>query len=230
VIRPVLIVRAEPGAGQSAARARALGLTPVTAPLFTVRPLPWQPPPAGGFDAVMLTSAQAARHGGGGLTPFLALPCYTVGEATAAAALEAGFGDVRPGPADGAALLAKMAAEGIGAAFHPCGRDRIELAHPRVRIGRVAVYAAEEAAELPLAAAAALREGALALLHSPRSAALFARLAGDRRGEVALAAISAATAAAAGPGWRACAVAPVPRDEALLELAAKLCQTAGDER
>ena len=64
------------------------------------------------------------------------------------------------------------------------------------------------------------------MLHSPRAAARFAALAGDR-GRFTLAAISVETAAAAGTGWRQVAVATAPRDEALLELAAKLCQKDG---
>jgi uroporphyrinogen-III synthase len=66
----------------------------------------------------------------------------------------------------------------------------------------------------------------LALLHSPRAAALFAGLAGDRS-RIRVAAISLRTARAAGEGWQSVAVAPRPRDQALLELAAELCQKAG---
>jgi uroporphyrinogen-III synthase len=57
----------------------------------------------GGFDAVMLTSANAARLAGDAMASFTALPCYAVGEASAAAAADAGFADIRVGPSDGAA-------------------------------------------------------------------------------------------------------------------------------
>jgi uroporphyrinogen-III synthase len=217
----VLVLRPQPGADETAARARALGLEVVVAPLFAVRPRAWTPPDPAGFDAVMLTSASAARQAAGGLTPFEALPCYAVGEATAAAAREAGFADIRVGPDDGAALLLMMAEDGVRAAFHACGEDHLALGHPGIAITRVPVYAAEAADGLPVAA-----EGALALLHSPRAAALFARFAGDRK-RISIAAISARTARAAGDGWRRVAVAARPRDDALLELAAKLCQSAG---
>ena len=221
----VLILRPEPGASDTAGRARALGLDPVVAPLFALRPLGWAPPDPARFDAVMLTSASAARLAGGGMTSWLGLPCHAVGEATAQAARDAGFGDVRTGLGDGAALLEAMAADGIGAAFHPCGRDRIPLHHPKVDLLDLPVYAADAADRLPAAACAALDAGALALLHSPRAAALFAGLAGDARAGVRIAAISEAAAAAAGEGWRQVAVAPRPRDRALLELAARLCRT-----
>jgi uroporphyrinogen-III synthase len=220
----VLILRPQPGADETAARARALGLACVVAPLFAVRPLAWTPPDPADFDAVMLTSASAARQASDGLTPFKALPCYAVGEATAVAAGDAGFTDIRVGPDDGAALLLRMAEDGVRRAFHACGEDHLALGHSAIAIRRVPVYAAEAAGRLPQEAAGALRGGAVALLHSPRAARLFAALAGER-GPIAIAAISARTARAAGEGWRSVSIAPSPRDQALLELAAKLCQT-----
>jgi uroporphyrinogen-III synthase len=220
----VLILRPQPGADETAARATALGLDSVVAPLFAVRALGWTPPDPGLFDALMLTSASAARQAGGGLASFSALPCYAVGEATAAAAAEAGFTDIRVGPDDGAGLLLMMAEQGVARAFHACGADHLALGHPSIAISRVPVYAAQAAERLPDEAGQALCEGAIALLHSPRAARLFAALAG-RRGDTRIAAISARTALAAGEGWRSVSVAPRPRDQALLELAAKLCQT-----
>lgn len=220
----LLILRPQPGADESAARARALGLDPVVAPLFAVRPLAWTAPDPAGFDAVMLTSASAARTAGDGMTPFLARPCYAVGDATAAAAEEAGFTEVRVGPEGGAALLMMMAEEGVQAAFHPCGADHLALGQPEIAITRIPVYAAEAAESLPDAARAAIADGALALLHSPRAAALLGALV-EERSHLSIAAISARTARAAGEGWRHVAIAPEPRDHALLELAAKLCQT-----
>ena len=217
----VLILRPEPGASETAARARALGLDPVVAPLFTVRPVPWEAPDEG-FDAVLLTSANAARHGGEGLRRLLHLPCHAVGEATAEAAREAGFASVATGPSDGAAAVEQMAAAGVKRALHLCGRDHLPLSHPLISIERRSVYAADAADLLPRAAAEVAASGALVLLHSPRAAALFARLLGPREG-VRLAAISEAAAAAAGEGWAECGIAEQPRDQALLELAAELC-------
>jgi uroporphyrinogen-III synthase len=225
----VLILRPQPGADESAARARAIGLEPAVAPLFAMRAIAWAPPTPGGFGAVMLTSANAARHAGDALTSYAGLPCYTVGEATAAAAAAAGFADVRIGPDDGAALLDLLAADGVTSLFHPCGQDHLPLEREGVNIVRVPVYAADAVDRLPDAAGDALGRGAVALLHSPRAAAHFSRLIGDGRADIAVAAISVRTARATGPGWRILAVSPRPRDQALLELAAKLCQTGGGE-
>lgn len=220
----VLILRPEPGAGQTAARARALGLEPVAAPLFDVRPLPWQVPDPVSADALLLTSAQAARLAGPGLAAFAALPCYAVGEATAAAARHAGLQVVQAGPSDGAAALRAAAAAGARRILHLCGREHVPLCHSPLTIERRAVYAADSAPDLPEAAASALERGALTLLHSPRAASTLAALVPERS-RLRLAAISAAAAEAAGEGWAAKAVAAAPRDEALLELAVKLCKT-----
>lgn len=218
----VLILRAEPGASETAARAAAMGLEPVVAPLFTIRPVAWDA--AATPEAVLITSANAARHGGEGVKALLCLPCYTVGEATAAAARAAGFGDVRTGPSDGAAAVAMMAADKVHQALHLCGRDHVPLAHPDIAIDRRIVYEAVAADALPKTALEAIRAGAVVLLHSPRAAALLTRLVPDRAG-VRLAAISPAAAAAAGEGW-VVAAACLPRDAPLLELAAKLCQSS----
>ena len=211
----LLIVRPQPGADETAARARALGLEPIVAPLFETRPLAWAPPDPGGCDAILLTSANAARLGGEGLRAFLALPCYAVGARTAQAAREAGFADVRTGPSDGAALAALAERDGAKSPLHLGGRDHVALGCAT----HIAVYASEPAGAFP-----ADPGEAVVLLHSARAAARFAALAPDR-GTIVVAAISAEVAKAAGGGWRQVAIAATPRDEALLELAAKLCQT-----
>jgi uroporphyrinogen-III synthase len=214
----LLILRPQPGADRTAARARALGLDPIVAPLFALRPLAWAAPAASRFDALLFTSANTARLGGDGLTSYLSLPCYAVGKSTAQAARAAGFTDVRVGPSNGAALARMAKADGVKAALHLGASDHIAPGPPVV--ANVSVYAADAAGTLP----AHVEEG-LVLLHSPRAAALFGALAGKRRGAIRVAAISEQAARAAGPGWRSVDVAPAPRDEALLELAAKLCQT-----
>jgi uroporphyrinogen-III synthase len=215
----VLVLRPEPGASATAARARALGLRVTVAPLFTVRPLDWAPPRDA--EAILLTSAHAARLAGPGLARLLGATCYAVGEATAAAARQAGFTDLRVGPGDGAAAVAMAKDDGVRRLLHLCGREHVPFAGVERRI----VYAADALDSLPEAAARALARGALALLHSPRAAARLAELVPDR-GHIRLAAISAAAAQAAGGGWAGKALAAAPRDEALLELAARLCQTA----
>ncbi|HEX6376948.1 MAG TPA: uroporphyrinogen-III synthase [Allosphingosinicella sp.] len=214
----LLILRPEPGASETAARARELGLEPVVAPLFAIEAAAAAPVEAARYDAILFTSANGARHAPPGLT---ALPCFAVGESTAAAARLAGFTDIRIGSCDGAAAAAMMAAAGVKRAIHPCGRDHVALEAPGVAIEQRIVYAAEPVASQRF-------EGpAVAMVHSPRAARRFAQLAGDRSA-IAIAAISAAAAEAAGEGWATRAVAAAPRDHALLELAAKLCNTGAE--
>lgn len=220
--RAVLILRPQPGANETAARARARGLEPVVAPLFTVRPLDWEPPALDGFDAILFTSANAPRHGGEGLDAFRALPCYAVGPATARAAADAGFTALHIGAADAAEVVGRMAAAGVRRALHPTSPEPAELASDAVVLEQVAVYIALPYNRLPDVAVTAINAGAVALLHSPRAAEAFGDYVGERRERTRVAAISAAAAAAAGTGWADLAVAREPRDDALLDAAETL--------
>ncbi|HYW16074.1 MAG TPA: uroporphyrinogen-III synthase [Allosphingosinicella sp.] len=214
----LLVLRPEPGASETAARARALGLDPIVAPLFRIEKVEGPPIEAGRYEAVLLTSANGARNAPPGLT---ALLCFAVGERTAAAARSAGFGEVRTGPCDGSAAAAMMAAAGVSKALHLCGRDHLAVEAAGIAIERHIVYSAEPVPR------GRFDGPAVALIHSARAGARFAELAGAREG-IALAAISPAAAAAAGEGWAAKAVAAAPRDQALLEVAAKLCNHGPD--
>ena len=224
----LLVIRPQPGATETVARAIALDLDALAIPLFAVVPLAWAAPDPDSFDALLMTSANAARHGGEALRGFSALPCYAVGEATAAAAREAGFRSVTAGKGDGHEALTMAARDSRRRLLHLCGRDHQPIEQPGLAVERRQVYAVEPVSALPGHAVELLRNGAAALLHSPRAAAHFAALvdqAGLDRSAIGLIAISAAAMGTAGEGWRAQWVAAVPRDEALLELAAKLCQT-----
>ena len=223
----LLILRPQPGAAATAARAAAIGLQAAVAPLFHLRPTEWEAPDRREVEAVLLTSANAARLAGESISRFAALPCYAVGRATANAARSAGFTDVRTGPGDGKAVLQLIVHAGATRVLHLCGRDHIPLADPRVGMVRRIVYAAEQVDALPAVAANALEAGAMALVHSARAGSVLRALIDESRldrGGIRLAAISDAAAAAAGTGWQAVATAAEPRDEALLELAAKLCK------
>lgn len=218
----LLILRPQPGADATAARARALGLEPLVAPLFTIEPLDWETPDPAEIDAVLLTSANAPRCAGPAAGAFLDLPCFAVGAATAAAAREAGFANVKIGAADGAAALEMVGAAGAERVLHLCGQHFIPIERDSLQIVRRVVYVARVAPALPGTAA----DGTIVLLHSPRAASTFAALTDAAyRSRLSLVAISKAAAAAAGSGWASVEIAAEPRDEALLELAAKLCQT-----
>jgi uroporphyrinogen-III synthase len=215
----LLVLRPAPGAAATVAAARALGFTAIAAPLFEVHPLDWALP-AEIPEAVLMTSAQAARLGGEGLAALRDRPLYAVGEATADAARAAGFLHILAGDAGVDAILARAQADGVRSLLHLAGREHRPPADGQVTIIRRLVYAAEAVSVLPEAARAVLPH-AVALLHSPRAAALFASLV-DPRG-IRIAAISPATREAAGEGWRTAATADAPTDTSLLAAAAKLC-------
>lgn len=209
-----------------------MGLALVVAPLFEVRAVEWSPPDPGQVDSILLTSANGARCAGPGLEAFRALPCYAVGEATAEAARSVGFRQIVVGNDDGAALLGMVAAAGSARPLHLCGREHIALEQRGLTITRRIVYAAESVPRLPEEAEEALRKGAVALVHSARAASCFAALVDEAeigRERISVAAISQAAASAAGTGWSRVEAAAYPADEALLELAAKLCKTARSE-
>jgi len=219
----VLVLRPEPGASATVARARALGLDAVSIPLFEVEAVAWTAPDPANFDALLLTSANAVRHGGTTLDVFRALPVHAVGDATAKAARAAGFtiADSRTGGVD--ALLESLGPE--LRLLHLCGEDRRAPTDAPQAITAVPSYRSR-AIDPPPGLERAV--GAVVLVHSPRAGQRFAELVEDR-GTVAIAAISAAAAEAAGTGWREIHVAVEPNDDTLLALAARLCNTSPPE-
>jgi uroporphyrinogen-III synthase len=232
-VKSILILRPQPGADATARRAGLIGLNPIVAPLFEIRPIAWTAPDPAQFDALLMTSANAARHGGQALASCHRLPLYAVGSATAEAARAAGFADVTAGEGDGAAVLDLALASGVRRVLHLVGRDHTLLQHGQIAIDRQIVYAAEQVAGLPSPALRAIEGGAIALLHSPRAAALFAGLIDAReidRGIVAIAALSGAVLRAAGAGWNSALASVAPNDDALLAVAARLCNQGSDGR
>ena len=206
------VLRPEPGNSATAARLRALGHRVVQLPLFEVAPLGWSPPDPAGFDALLLTSANAVRHAGPGLAELEALPVLAVGAATAAAARAAGVTVAIT--ADAAALIG--AAQGHARLLHLSGQETTVSGDERVAQA-IPVYASNPrtvtATELQTLA------GTTALLHSARAAQLLGDLvdaAGIDRATIALAALSPAVAAAAGDGWARIAIAAAPTDSALI--------------
>ena len=212
----VLVLRPEPGASATVERARERGLDAVAVPLFRVEPVEWRAPEAAAFDGLLLTSANAVRHGGGQLQSPRGLKAYAVGHATAAAAREAGFELAATGEEGLDRLLGSIADE--LRLLHLCGAHRRQPQDARQAIEPVEVYRSERI-ETPDVSAAS---GSLALVHSPRAGARLAELVDDRA-SIAIAAISSAAADAVGAGWKSIDVADRPTDDALLALAARLC-------
>ena len=228
----VLVTRPEPGGQETAARLRALGFAPVLAPALVLTARRFALPAA---QALLITSRAAARA----LPPAVpGLPVLAVGEATAAAAREAGWTDARA--AAGTAIdLAKLAADTLD----PKGKPLLlavgqgyaldlaaELRARGFRVIRRIAYAAAPADSLPAPALAALQGEVppAILFHSPRSAACaisLLRAAGHAATAARMAAlvisprVAATAAAAIAPlAWRELRVADRPDEAALLAL------------
>jgi uroporphyrinogen-III synthase len=181
--------------------------------LFEVGPVVWNAN-ASEFDAVVLTSANAIRHGGAGLSKLTSLPAYCVGEATAEEAQAAGFRVAATGSVDAEALA--EAIPGGMRLLHLAGRDHRAIAGAATII----VYDSRTIEPPP---SLDLLEGGVAMVHSARAGARLAELVQNPSG-IAIAAISERAAGVCGAGWQAIEVAPRPDDPALLALAAELCQ------
>ena len=219
-MRCLVVLRPEPGATETVRKARQRGLDAVASPLFEVEPVTWDVPNLNAADALLLTSANAVRFGGANLEALKSLPVYAVGAATAKAAREAGFEIAITGDRGVDELLSGTSpGEKL---IHICGEHRRAPSDPLQAITPITVYRSRERPSPEISAV----ERAVVLVHSPRAAAVFRKMlaaANLSRASVAIAAISAAAAEAAGGDWESVDVAERPSDEALLALAERLC-------
>ena len=218
---PLIVTRPEPGNAATALRARAMGFEVHAMPLFAARPIAWRAPAAEDFDALLLTSAFAARLAGPEITRLQALPAYAVGEATARAAEAAGLRVAMRGAAGGQPLLDAMASRNIRSILWLCGRERTEFDARGAAITPLPCYAVDPVPP-PAEWAGLIAAPAVLLAHSARAAKRISDLVGAACAHLSLAAISAATAVAAGDGWRDVAVADRPDDVAILAQARAL--------
>ena len=228
-----LITRPQPDADAFAALCRAQGIEPVIAPLMQTV-MHERAIDLAGVGALAFTSANGVRAFADN-SVVRDLPVFAVGEATAAAALAAGFGVVETADGDVAALAAMIGAkwrDDGGAVLHAAGSrragDLLSLLQRRdVAARREVLYEMREASSLPQAAVAVL-DGAQELdwvaLFSPRSAELFAALVEKAELAGALAALRAAclSDAAAAPlrrfPWRDMRIANRRSAEAMIDL------------
>jgi len=180
----LLLTRPEPDATRSAATLRQRGHTVVVAPLMRMAPLAAEF--AGAFDAVLATSANAARaiaaHARVG--ELRALPLFAIGARSAAAARDAGFANVISADGALADLVRLVATQLRGGArlLYLAGEDRAgdlagDLRRHDITVDTVVIYRAVPLDALPREAVASI--GALdgVLHYSRRSAETLLRLA-----------------------------------------------------
>jgi uroporphyrinogen-III synthase len=225
-MRRVWITRAQPGAEATAARVRALGLEPLVEPLLEVRPLSPGPIDLTGVGALAFTSANAVRA----FTRRSAergLPVFAVGTATAAAAREAGYGEVRSGEGDVrrlGELIIDQQNTFEGALLHPSAAEPAgdlvgALTAAGLQAVRLALY--ETVTRRPDAALIeALPSLPFVLLHSPRGARALADVLVGRpaSGLTALCLSPAVAGPLTGAELAVVRVAARPSEAALIDL------------
>lgn len=233
---PLVVIRPEPGASRTMAAASAMGLAAYSFPLFAAMPRPWDAPPADSFDALLLGSANALRHGGPALADYLGKPAYCVGEATTLAARAQGLIVAETGQGGLQDLLGAVA-PGHPRLLRLAGAERVALTPPPgVTMAERVVYASEPL-PFPLELARLLLTRAfprfVLLLHSGEAARHFAaetdRLCLPRRHITAITiGPRVSDICATAGGWAAIHTAPAATDAAMLALAAQTCQIGPD--
>ncbi len=238
----VLITRAEREAVRLAEVLAARGVDSLIEPLMTIRfrleSAQVLAPFLAGVQAVLFTSANGARAFAAA-TPRRDFRIFAVGEATAAAAREAGFEPVESAGGnveDLAALVIASLRPSDGVLVHAAGSVTAGdlasiLGAAGFALRRAVLYDAVAAESLSAATRAALGRGELAaaLFFSPRNAATFVRLAAGLESHCAsivAVALSPAVAAALAPlPWRRIAVASSPNEPALLRALERSLET-----
>ncbi len=226
-----LVTRPREEAEALAAALAAHGVAALIEPLMEVH-FHAAAPDLAGVQAILCTSANGvrafARASGERRLPLLA-----VGDATAARAQAEGFAAIASAGGD-AADLARLAAARLdprnGRLVHVCGSAVAgdlagDLRARGFAIERAILYAARPVAALSPAAVEAIGSGMIdfALFFSPRTAAIFVRLANGAgvgrccAGIVALSISAAADAPLAALPWRERRIAAQPDQPALLE-------------
>lgn len=221
----IFAIRPEPGLQSTLQAARDANMAVLGRPLFEVVPLPWERPDLDGIDALLIGSANAIRLGGDSLETLQHLPVHAVGEATAAAAREAGFAVAQTGSGGLQTLL-----DTVEMPLHflrLAGSEHVHLDLPDTVTITTRIAYDVRALALSGSDEVSLRASEpLVLLHSAAAARHFSSEC-ERRGldksRIAIACIGPRVAEAVGTGWRDVQSAPQPDDMALLALARAMC-------
>ncbi len=216
----VLIIRPQPGADATARRFAAAGYAPLLMPLFAIEHLPPPSVSVGGFEAILLTSGNAARAATGFLESARDTPIYAVGSATASALAHLALPVAATGSSGVEALVGVAAADGHTKLLWLAGEDHSTVPQiAGVHIDIAIVYRSA-VLETPADFAAQVAVCDAVILHSSRAAAHFAGLCDAgclSRGKITLATFSNAIAESAGDGWAQIIVATSPNDAALMD-------------
>lgn len=215
----LLVIRPQLGADATATRIVTGGHEALVMPLFAVQPVAWDARGADNYDALLLTSGNAARVAGAGLDGLRSLPAFAVGSATARAADNVGLTTAAVGESNVADLLGIAQNSGYRRLLWLAGEDRIAVSVPDGMTLDTRVVYRSAALPVPDDFTGHVLSADAILLHSPRAARHFAELCDDRaidRAALTLAALSPAIAGNAGSGWKAVVSALAPNDASLL--------------
>jgi len=228
----LLVTRPEPDASETAARLNALDIETVVEPLLIAQTLETSLPPAEGFAALAVTSANALRalHDRGDLPHYRRLPLYAVGDRTARLARDLGFDEVVSAAGSLADLVALLARAGVhGPVLYPSARQQAgdlarALAPHGIMVITTPVYTMNPAPALTAATLERLETGAIAagLFYSRRTAETFVSLAAGLRDKARLGVICLSEAVAApliAAHFVRVSLADHPSEEAMLSLA-----------
>lgn len=182
----VLVTRAEPEAGRTAAKLADLGHEALVAPHFAPEPLPVDIDVARAAAMAVTSPRTVAMMPEGWRAALRPRPVFAVGDRTAAMLRDAGFTDVRSAAGDIGALVRLIHEERLPAGatlLHPGGEERAgdlsaALADCGLTVVSPSIYRMVAASTFLEAARQALAAGTIdAVLHySPRSARVFADL------------------------------------------------------
>src|SRR5690554_4315937 len=183
----LLVTRPEPDGARTAQALRARGHAALLCPLLRIETVPSPPLGDGPWDAVVITSANAAQavaqHPE--RERLTALPVLATGRRSAEAARTAGFTDVRAAGGDFASVVRLARAQFPGrrvlylAGADPSGDLAAALAPAGITVQMIVVYRAVQAEALPQEAAAAIAAGEVdgVLHYSRRTAEAYVRCA-----------------------------------------------------
>ncbi|WCL54773.1 uroporphyrinogen-III synthase [Gimibacter soli] len=227
----LIVTRPEEDAGSTAEALAALGHTSLIAPMLRVEAMDFDLPDDSA--TLVITSANAARHGLARVPGLGRRRVFAVGAASAAVARSVGATDPVTGPGDAAGLLPLLLADHAATGSHYChltGEDIVfdiaaKLTARGVRAERRTAYRAVQADVLPDDVASAIRGGSVdgVLFYSARAALAFERgleaagLAAMLKGMTAYAMSKRIAAALAAP-WGGVVAAAEPTEAAVLAL------------
>lgn len=240
--RAILITRPARQAAPFAKTLESQGFQTLIEPMLEVVSLPFAPVDSGRYQAVLLTSANAA--------PALETACdkqdiaiYTVGPQTAIAVRQAGFSNVHPAEGTAAALSLRIQAElqpGAGSLLYLRGRtvscplDRT-LAKSGFTVDAPVVYEALLSTALSPACQSALNAGhtEAVTFFSKRTALNFMKLVekhslGDKLRDIKALSISKPVLECVQAGnWLDTYAAPTPDRDGMVDLVGNVCVRAG---